>query len=262
MDISPMKILILEDDSFACNEFLKSLKTRNDFELSGLTDSDIEAMKIVKSKRPEGIILDIELNNSLSGNIDSIEFLSELTTLNLGYKPVVIVTTHIKSNKTYEILHEKGADIVLFKNHPKYSAEHVLNKMLFLRNTTTQSSLECLKETLEDTKNKISDLIYTELDLIGVTQKLKGRNYIHDAIFYIITEENSTVSPIQHLTGVYKKSTTTITNGIQNAITHAWRVSAVEDLLLHYKAKVNIETGIPTPMEFIYYYVDKIQKCL
>ncbi len=262
MEQVPMKILILEDDAIACNNFLTALKNRKDFELSGITDSDIEAMRIVRSKRPEGIILDIELNNSVSGNIDSFEFLAELNNLNLGYKPVVIVTTHIKSNRTYEILHEKGAEIVLFKNHPKYSSEHVLNKMISLRNVTTQSSLSCLKESLEDTNTKISELIYTELDLIGVTQKLKGRNYIHDAIFFVITNDNSNISPIQHVAGLYKKSETTITNGIKNAINHAWRVSAIEDLLLHYKAKVNIETGVPTPMEFIYYYIDKIKKSI
>ena len=262
MELNPMKILILEDDAAACNNFLTILKTREDFELSGLTDSDIEAMRIVKSKRPEGIILDVELNNSTSGNIDSFEFLTEVMRLNLGYKPIVIVTTHIKSNRTYEILHEKGAEIVLFKNHPKYSSEHVLNKMMSLRNITTQSSIECLKESLEDTNTKISDLINTELDLIGITQKLKGRNYIHDAIFFLITDEDSQESPIQYVAHLNKKSATTITNGVQNGINHAWRVSTVEDLLLHYKAKVNVNSGTPTPMEFLCYYRDKIKKSL
>ena len=262
MNQVPMKILILEDDAFACNNFLTALKNRTDFELSSMTDSDIEAMRIVRSKRPEGIILDIELNNSTSGNIDSFEFLTELNNLNLGYKPVIIVTTHIKSNRTYEILHEKGAEIVLFKNHPKYSSEHVLNKMISLRNVTTESSLSCLKESLEDTNAKISELIYTELDLIGVTQKLKGRNYIYDTIFFILTNENSDINPIQHVAGMYKKSENTIVNGIKNAIIHAWRVSSIEDLLLHYTAKINIETALPTSMEFIYYYVDKIKKSI
>ena len=70
------------------------------------------------------------------------------------------------------------------------------------------------------------------------------------------------LSVIQYLTKIYKKSATTITNGIQNAIIHAWRVSAVEDLLKNYTAIINHETGIPTPMEFIYYYRDKIKKLI
>ena len=78
----------------------------------------------------------------------------------------------------------------------------------------------------------------------------------------MIQNENSKLNVIQHLTKVYKKSGNTITNGIQNAIIHAWRVSSIDDLMTHYTAKINYETGIPTPMELVYYYVDKIKKMI
>ena len=71
MSNKPMKILIVEDDVNDCNNFIESLKGREDFELVGMTDSDVEALKIVRMKHPEGIILDIELNNSSSGNTNS-----------------------------------------------------------------------------------------------------------------------------------------------------------------------------------------------
>lgn len=116
------------------------------------------------------------------------------------------------------------------------------------------------KDGKQERERIISDKIYYELDLIGVTAKMKGRQYIHDAILYLIQNPNSNVNVIQHLTKVHKKSGNTITNGIQNAIIHAWRVSSIDDLTTYYTARVNYETGIPTPMEFIYYYVDKIKK--
>ena len=49
---------------------------------------------------------------------------------------------------------------------------------------------------------------------------------------------------------------------MQNAILYAWRISSIEDLTKYYTAKVNYETGVPTPNEFIYYYVNKIKKSL
>ena len=98
--------------------------------------------------------------------------------------------------------------------------------------------------------------------MIGVSAKLKGRKYIFDAILYLIQNEDSDINVIQYLTKIHKKSGNTITNGIQNAIIHAWRVSSVEDLEEYYTAKVNYETGVPTPMEFIYYYVDKVKKLI
>lgn len=262
MESKPMKILIIEDDVNDCNNFINCAKNRKDVELVAITDSDVEGLKYVKIKRPEGIVLDLELNNSTAGNTDSLEFLSNLRKLNLNYHPIIIVTTHVNSKRTYDILHRNGVDLILYKDHPNYSSEHVLNKFINLRESAPKHTVETLKEELKDTENKISDCIYHELDLIGVTAKLKGRQYIHDAILYLIQNENSNVNVIQHLTKVYKKSGNTITNGIQNAIIHAWRVSSIEDLTTYYTAKVNYETGVPTPMEFIYYYVDKIKKMI
>ena len=142
------------------------------------------------------------------------------------------------------------------------SLDNVLNNLLLYRNNSKNEETKTIDEEIEDNENKVSDLINHELDLIGVTSKLKGRKYIHDAILYLIENENSNTNVIQYLTKIYKKSGNTITNGIQNAIIHAWRVSAIEDLEMYYTAKVNYETGIPTPMEFIYYYVDKIKKLI
>ena len=257
-----MKILIIEDDINDCNNFINCIKKRDDFELVAITDSDIDALKYVKLKRPEGIVLDLELNNSKSGNTNSLEFLSNLRKMNLDYTPIVIVTTHVYSNKTYEILHRSQVDLILYKDQPKYSCDIVLNNFLKYRDFTSDNDNKTIVEKIEDDENRISTLIDHELDLIGVTVKLKGRKYIHDAILYLIQNENSDVNVIQYLAKIYKKSGNTITNGIQNAIIHAWRVSAIEDLETYYTTKVNYETGVPTPMEFIYYYVEKIKKLI
>ncbi len=258
----PMKILIVEDDINDCNNFINCIKKREDFELVAVTGSDIDALKYVKVKHPEGIVLDLELNDSKSGHTDSLEFLSNVKKLNLNYEPIVIVTTHVYSKRTYEILHREGVDLILYKDHPKYSCDNVLNNFLKFRDVTLETENKTIEEEIEDNESRISDLINHELDLIGVTTKLKGRKYIHDAILYLIQNENSNVNVIQYLTKIHKKSGTTITNGIQNAIIHAWRVSSIEDLEIYYTAKVNYETGVPTPMEFIYYYVDKIKKLI
>ena len=115
MESKPMKILIIEDDIQDCNRFINCIKNRKDVELVALTDSDIEGLKYVKLKHPEGIVLDLELNNSITGNTDSLEFLLNLKKLNLNYQPIIIVTTHVNSKRTYEILHREGAELILYK---------------------------------------------------------------------------------------------------------------------------------------------------
>ena len=90
-----MKILIIEDDITDWNNFINCINERKDVELVAVTDSDIDGLKYVKVKQPEGIVLDLELNNSTSGNTDSFEFLTKLKKLKLGYEPIVIVTKNL-----------------------------------------------------------------------------------------------------------------------------------------------------------------------
>ncbi len=257
MESNPMKLLIIEDDINDCNNFINCAKKRKDIEIVAVTDSDIEGLKYVKTKSPEGIVLDLELNNSVSGSMDSLDFLSELKKLRLNYEPIVIVTTHVNSKRTYQILHRNGVDLILYKDHPKYSANLVFNHFISLRQVPIEVT-SSVEDIIKDTRDKISDCINHELELIGVTSNLKGRKYIHDAILYLIENEDSDMNVIKYLTTVYKKSETTITNGIKNAIYHAWRASPIEDLTRYYTARVNYETGIPTAMEFLYYYRDKV----
>lgn len=261
MESRPMKILIIEDDIVDCNNFIKSVKNRNDIEIVAITDSDIEGINLVKQKHPEGIVLDLELNNSKTGSTDALDFVERLKKINLGYEPIIIVTTHINSKRIYDMLHRAGADLILYKDQSKYSSDYVLNKFISLRKDTVNNKLT-IREELENNEKNISDIINDELELVGITAKLKGRQYLHDAILYLIENDKPDTNVIQYLAKVYGKPNSTITNGMQNAIIHGWKVSAVEDLQTYYKAKVNYETGNPTPMELIYYYVDKINKMI
>ena len=190
------------------------------------------------------------------------DFLSNLKRLKLNYEPIVIVTTHVNSKRTYEILHRSGVDLILYKDHPQYSCNLVLNHFINLRKISIERSASSVEDILKENKDKISDCINHELGLIGITSNLKGRKYIHDAILYLIQNEDSDVNVIKYLTSIHKKSATTVTNGIQNAIYHAWRTSPIEELTKYYTARVNYETGIPTTMEFLYYYRDKIKQMI
>ena len=258
MEVKPMKILIIEDDISACNEFKKRAKKQNDVEIVATTDSDIEGLKYIKEKEPEGIILDLELNNSSNGNVTSLGLVPELK--KLKYNPVVIVTTHVNSERTYEILHRNGVDLIMYKEQANYSCDNVFNTFLTYRHIEpeTPAIIDVEEENKED---RISKYINRELDLIGIPTKMKGRSYIHDAVIYIIMhEKEDDVNVIRYMTKKHQRSESTITNGIQNAISHAWGKSSIEDLEKYYTLTVNYKTGEPTPMELVYYYAEKIKK--
>ena len=165
MEFKPMKILIIEDDINDCNAFKNCVNNRKDIEIVGITDSDAEAIKYVKTKHPEGIVLDLELNNGMSGSTDSFGFLSKLKELNLNYEPIIIVTTHVNSKRTYEILHRCGVELILYKDHPKYSSDHVLNSFINLRKMTYKLKVTSIQEIMNKDEDRIAKLINAELDL-------------------------------------------------------------------------------------------------
>lgn len=262
MNTKPMKILIIEDDINDCNNFIKCIKKRTDIELVGITDSDIEALRIVKVKHPDGIVLDLELNNSIDGNIDSFEFLSSLKQIYLNYDPIIIVTTHVKSKRTYEILHREGVELILYKEQPTYSCDLVFNRFISFKKIEPDKTVKEVQEEKKVIEKRISSYIAKELELIGIPSKMVGWNYIHDGILQLIKNEKSKENVFDFLKSKYKKSNKTIINGITNAITHAWRESPIEDLLEYYTARINPERGMPTPTELIYYYRDKVKEMI
>jgi len=257
-----MKILIIEDDSEECQNFIKCIENRNDIKLVGITDSDIEGLRCVKISRPDAIVLDIELANSKSGNMTSLDFLKQLKELIPNYKPIIVVITHVKSSRTHEIFHRNGADMILYKGHPAYSCNHVLNTVLSLKIDDSESPLNNMLEVIADDKRAISQYVDFELDNIGIKNTLKGREYLYDAIVYLVENRDKPGNEINHTQYLVKKhhiSDKTIANGMRTAILYAWNHSSLETLTKYYTATINSETGFPTTTEFIYYYFKKIK---
>lgn len=261
METKNMKLLLIEDDANECSKFKEVANRLEGIEFVSMTNSATKGLQDVKRFIPEGIILDLELN---SGEGSGFEFLNELRNLNLSVNPKIVVTTNVYSDSVYDYLHENKVDFIFYKKQENYSPERVLNTLLLLKGYNSKTTSYIVSDTDEDTINLISDKINAELDLIGVGTHLQGRKYLHDAIMFILTEgkNESKLSIIQFLTSKYKKANSTISRAMQNAILYAWRISSIEDLSKYYTAKINYETGVPTPNEFIYYYVNKIKKSL
>ncbi len=258
-----MTLLLVEDNVKECEIFEKYVQTRDDVRFIGITNSDIEGLEYIKKYKPDGVILDLELHKG-SGNDTSFNLLETISKMDDSIRPKIVVTTVISSENIYNYLHKKGVDFVFYKKHTNYSAQNVINTLLLISDYSTDipiTNIQYNDNTL-DLEKIISDKINEELDLIGVSFHLQGRKYLYDAIYYILNEEksDSRITVVQYLTNKYKRSSSTISRAMQNAILHAWRKSSLEDLEKYYTAKINYETGIPTPTEFMYYYAEKIKK--
>ena len=256
-----MKLILIEDEKKEQDKFKKLAEKMNDVTFVKITNSTEEGIKCLKENGIDGVILDLELN---SGTGNGFEFLEKLKITKLSKIPKIVVTTNVYSDSVYDYLHQNKVDFIFYKKQENYNVENVINTLLLLNNYTNTASTD-IKE-IEEEKAKqeklIAEKVNYELDLIGIASHLQGRKYLFDAITYLLSEEgeNSQVSINQYLLSKHKRPTSTINRAMQNAIVRAWRVTAIEDLEKLYTAHINYNTGVPTPVEFIYYYVDKIKK--
>ena len=253
-----MKVLIVEDDPKVCAEFVNEMNKRNNITLCKTTNSSDEAIKLIRNYDYDAIIVDLELHY---GKGSGFELLNEIKNLNMQKKPIIIVNTNIISEVVYDKLHAGLVDMIFYKKQDGYSAKHVVDTMISLSENIKIEIVDN-NEYPEDKTNLYTELINDELDLIGISYKLKGRKYMFDTILYML-EQNSVdtdETALQYTASKYKLVPNSISRAIQTAINEAWRKTAIEDLREYYTAKIDYNTGVPTPTEFLYYYVEKIRK--
>ena len=262
----PMTLLLIEDDLSECIKYKDCAAKRNDIRFIGMTGSSIDGINYIKTHMPEGVILDIELHR---GKGSGIQFLQDMKELKLGFRPLIIIITNTSSNIVYNHVHDAGADLIFYKKQMDYSADMVINSMVALRRSLHTVGKDGVPDELrsvespEELRIRITDRLNAELDAIGISARHKGRQYLFEAIYILLTQdENQTDSVINQICSAHKHAYSTITRAMQTAINYAWRISSIDDLQIHYTAKINYNTGIPTPTEFIYYYKEKIKKTI
>jgi hypothetical protein len=159
--------------------------------------------------------------------------------------------------------------VIFYKKQKDYSAEMVLNHIVAMRkawsdelHNDSPGSLHAI-ESPDARRRRIFDRIDTEMDLSGIAVGFKGYKYIQDSIFKLIhKDKNNSEGVIQQVADDRKCSYSSVYRAMESAIKRAWKISSIEDLQKYYKARVNVNTGIPTPSEFINYYADKISKII
>lgn len=270
-DNNPMRLLLIEDEVGTCRRFAEAANRRADIVFVGMTDSCEVGLGLVQSRLPEGVILDLLLTK---GSGSGLRFLELLSKADLTLRPIVIVTTSNQSNVVLKRIEELGADWHFCKTQQNYNEDLVIETMLSLRSAlpskqTSDSPLEiapresgAVVESHDNRRDRIYKRIDVELDLIGIKAKLKGRAYLREAVYFKVNSPKQLESPIEQVAHNHRIAYGTVNKGMQTAIANAWDNADIDELHIHYTARISARTGVPTPSDFIYYYADKIQKTI
>lgn len=253
-----LSVILVEDDSLACEEFADYIDGLDDVALVNVTNSSSKAVEYVKDYLPDAVILDLELHYG-SGN--GLLFLQELQKLSLNYHPYILVTTNNSSATTYDIAHKMGADFIMFKHQEGYSAASAVDFLRMMKSNIQSmkpaSSEFSSSETPSEKEKRIAKRIYAELDRVSISPKAVGYKYLADAIQIFIKQPTQNVCTI--LGQKYGKTEGSVERAMQNAINRAWSTAEINDLLTCYTARISSKKGVPTLTEFICYYANKIK---
>lgn len=262
----PMPILLIEDEPYECRKFKDYAATRTDITFVGITGSNDEGLQLVKSRLPEGVILDLELTK---GQGDGLQFLTGLKEAKLGLRPIVVVTTNIQSEVTHSHLHEMGVSFVFFKKQNGYSPERVINILLGLRESLPSAQKSDILadlqtvESPEELRTRIINRIDAELSQIGFSLRLKGRKYLSEALYLLLSKDkNESDAVLYQVADQNKVNYNTVIRAIQTAIENAWDRTDIETLKELCPVRIDVRTGVPSPTEVIHYLADKIRKTM
>jgi DNA-binding response OmpR family regulator len=262
---NPMPVVIIEDDVGECIKFKDCANSRTDIKIIGMTDSGEEGLRLVQSRLPEAVILDLQLAKGAGSGIRFMETLNQTT---LAFRPIVMVTTTNQSRIVYDRIEELGVDWYFCKKQRDYSADFVFDTLLSLRKHLKSGQHpgnpvnRVMIESPEERQSRIYKRIDAELDLIGIRARFKGRVYLREGIFLQIHSENQSGSVIDQIAAQHKHAYNTISTVMQTAINDAWNNAAPEELQEHYTARVSVKSGTPTPSDFIHYYANKIRNSI
>ena len=256
-----LTVLLIEDDVEDCEAIADYVASCDNVRLCGITNNSTEALEMVEHTLPDAIILDLELHH---GGGNGFAFLIGLKNLSLTYKPYILITTNNSSNMSLEYTRRLGADFIISKYETGYSAQYVIDFLRMLQEPIQSKRMITdntpIKESPQHRERKLIQRIQRELNLIGVNPKNVGYQYLVDAILITIQKPEANLSTI--IAEKYKKSDASVERAIQNAINRAWRTCDIDELQIHYTAKVRSDKGVPTIMEFVYYYARLIQSSL
>lgn len=262
-----LSVILIEDDEASCLAMEAYFRELDGIDIIRTTNSSSQALEYVRNLNPDAVILDLELHNGAGSGIAFLSGLNALcsaaagntgTERRLTKRPYVLITTNNSSQTTYHAVRRLGADFILYKHQEDYSPKNVAEILL---GVCTTEAFTSHSETAQHT-TAISDMdlrkkICAELDNINISPRLRGYTYLADAIEIYTRERVPNVSSV--IGKKHRKTGDSVERAMQNAINKAWGKADIDTLRKNYTAYVSPETGVPTIMDFVCYYANKIK---
>lgn len=256
-----INVAIVDDNERIVRILEEILKADSDIEIVGTAENGVEALELIKEKKPDVVLLDL-----IMPKLDGLGVMEKVR-MDDSFKkaPSFIVITAIGQEGVTENAFELGASYYILKPFDNYM---VLSRIKQLRGDMHSKFVENHRVTAYENKStyfekNLESDVTNIIHEIGVPAHIKGYQYLRDAIMMSVND-NEMLNSITKLLypSIAKRHKTTpsrVERAIRHAIEVAWsrgKMDTIDDLFGY---TVSNGKGKPTNSEFVALIADKIR---
>lgn len=248
----------MADDNAGIQEVVSSyVNSQEDMEIVGLASDGVEALEVLKEKKPDVLLLDIVMPK-----MDGIAVLETIEQQNQTDKPSVICLTAVGQEELVRRTISLGAKYYMVK---PFEMELLIRRIRQLFTQPTVAKAEQLKVEipLQQRRGKNLEERITNIFLVvGIPAHIKGYQFLREAIKMVVKDPEIINSITKKLyPGIAEHFDTTaskVERAIRHAIEVAWNRGKVENINDIFGYKVYNANDKPTNGEFIALVADKL----
>lgn len=261
MKLSRIKVAIVDDNEKMCYLLEEILKSEDDIEVVGKAHNGVEGVKLIKSKEPDVVLLDI-----IMPQLDGLGVLESVIKDDQVEKaPVFIMITAIGQERITENALNLGAEYYIMK---PFDNETIIRRIKQLKGRLELFNHDRKRSSIFESSNKyttrnLETEVTSIIHEIGVPAHIKGYQYLRDAIIMSINDMEILNSITKLLyPSIAKRHNTTpsrVERAIRHAIEVAWSRGKMDTIDKLFGYTINNGKGKPTNSEFIALISDKLR---
>lgn len=246
--MSRIKLMVVDDNREFCNLVRDYVYMQDDMEFSAAAYDGITALDLIRTKRPDVIILD-----NVMPQLDGIGVLHHLQSFMPADRPKVVAVTACPTDVFMANAYKLGVSYAMSR---KMDINEIINRCRMVVQNTQGEDLD---KKDEDIETAVTSMIHE----IGVPAHIKGYSYLRESIILVLEDGKLIESITKQLYPTVAKKFNTSSSRVERAIRHAievaWDRGDTDTLNRIFGFTINQSKGKPTNSEFIAMISDKLR---
>jgi len=256
--MNKINVAIADDNQRTVEMMTELLEQESDIEVIASADDGEEALRIIKEKQPDVVLLDL-----IMPKMDGLSVMEKVNMdEQITKRPEFIIVTAVGQERITEDAFRKGASYYVMK---PFHNDMILSRIKDAGNGERKNSSESesrnavSKKQEYNLETRVTDMIHE----IGIPAHIKGYHYLRDAIIMAVDDMDvlNAITKVLYPTIAKMHQTTAsrVERAIRHAIEVAWSRGKLDTLDELFGYTVSNGKGKPTNSEFIALIADTIR---